>query len=69
MCLGCLAKFRVRLPNPLVRLVPASPSTGLAYWVFLDADGNAGASALMCDHEHGDKPRRPRVLATIRGIC
>ena len=69
MRLSCYAEHAVRLPNPPVRLVPASPSTGPAYWVFLDADGNDGASTLVCDHEHEDEPRRRKVLAVVRGIC
>ena len=68
MRLSCYAERAARLlDNPPLRLVPASPSTGPAHWIFFDAAGNPGASALVCDHEHEDKgePRRPKVLAVV----
>ena len=66
-CLSCFAKLVARSRNPPLRLVPASPSEGQAYWVFFDADGKDAGWTYVCEHE--DEPRRPKILASVSGPC
>ena len=66
-CLSCFAKLVAHSRNPPLRLVPASPSEGQAYWVFFGSDGNEAGWTPVCEHE--DESIRPKELGSVSGPC